>query len=101
MILNKNEIETGFLGYNKEYLYKHELYLRMLYEMIDKSINLKKKEVFFSRTALEIKSSVGAEPVEIYGLAKAKNKILNKFLPKIIELFYKEKDWEKRNVFKD
>ena len=101
LILNKNEVETGFLGYNKEQLYKYELYLRMLYEMINKSIELKKKEVFFSRTALEIKSSVGAYPVEIYGLAKAKNRILNKFLPKIIELFYKEKEWEKRNVFKD
>ncbi|MBV7439846.1 N-acetyltransferase [Weeksellaceae bacterium TAE3-ERU29] len=101
LILNKNESETGFLGYDTEQLYRHELYLRMLYEMINKSIELKKKEVFFSRTALEIKSSVGAEPIEIYGLAKAKNRVLNKFLPKIIDLFYKGKEWEKRNVFKD
>jgi hypothetical protein len=37
------------------------LYLNML------SINKGFKEIIFARTALEIKSSVGAKPIQMYG----------------------------------
>lgn len=101
LIINKEEVETGFLGYNKQYLAQHELYLRMLYEMVEKTISLQKQKVVFSRTALEIKSSVGAEPVPMFILVFSNNIIINRFVNFLVSLFYKEENWEQRNVFKN
>lgn len=100
LIKNKNEIESGFLGYDENYLQSHALYLRMLYEMVLLGIDSKYNRIVFSRTALEIKSSVGAIPEEVFVLAKAKNPFLNYFLNKIVSFFYKEPYFELRNVFK-
>jgi hypothetical protein len=44
------------------------LYLNMLYDMIAYSINKGFKEIIFARTALEIKSSVGANQFKCMGI---------------------------------
>uniref|UniRef100_UPI0039A751FE hypothetical protein n=1 Tax=Ornithobacterium rhinotracheale TaxID=28251 RepID=UPI0039A751FE len=100
LIKNRNELESGFLGYDAAYLQVYALYQRMLYEMIAKGIALKVQKIIFSRTALEIKSSVGAIPEEVFVFAKAKNLVLNYFLDKIVAFFYKEPKFEARNVFR-
>jgi hypothetical protein len=51
----------------------------MLYDMIAYSINKGYKKIIFARTALEIKSSVGAKPIEMYGLMKHSNYFINLF----------------------
>jgi len=45
------------------------LYLNMLYDMVCHSINKGFKQIIFARTALEIKSSVGAIPEKCMGLS--------------------------------
>ncbi|MGQ1929620.1 hypothetical protein [Ornithobacterium rhinotracheale] len=100
LIKNRNELESGFLGYDARYLQSHALYLRMLYEMVSAGIVSKYAKIIFSRTALEIKSSVGATPEEVFVFARAKNPILNRFLGKIVSFFYQEPNFEPRNVFK-
>ncbi|QAR31108.1 hypothetical protein EQP59_07070 [Ornithobacterium rhinotracheale] len=100
LIKNGRELESGFLGYDAAYLQAYALYQRMLYEMIAKGIVLKVQKIIFSRTALEIKSSVGAIPEEVFVFAKAKNLVLNYFLDKIVAFFYKKPKFEARNVFR-
>jgi hypothetical protein len=55
------------------------LYLNMLYDMTY-SINKGFKEIIFARTALEIKSSVGARPIQMY--IGHTNPVVNVFMPK-------------------
>ena len=100
LIKNGNVIDTYFLGYSDEFQREKMLYLNMLYDMIGYSINKKFKKIIFARTALEIKSSVGAKPLRMFGFIKHNNAIINKFMPKLFKYFEPEVIWQERNPFK-
>ena len=100
LIKNGTTIDTYFLGYDDNIQREKMLYLNMLYDMINYSINKKFKKIIFARTALEIKSSVGAKPVSMYGYIKHNNKLINKFMPKLFKYFEPEVVWQERNPFK-
>jgi hypothetical protein len=72
----------------------------MLYDMTIYAINKKFKEIIFARTALEIKSSVGAKPHQMFGLIEHSNPILNKLMYKIFPFLEPETIWQERNPFK-
>ncbi|MEL1239826.1 peptidogalycan biosysnthesis protein [Flavobacterium flavipallidum] len=101
LIKNGNDIDTYFLGYSEDCQKEKMLYLNMLYDMIGYSINKKYKRIIFARTALEIKSSVGAQAVEMYGLIKHNNAFLNLFVAKTFHYFEPKLEWQARNPFKE
>ena len=72
----------------------------MLYDMVAYSINKGFKEIIFARTALEIKSSVGASPVQMSGFIYHNNKWINKFIGKIFKQLEPELNWQQRHPFK-
>lgn len=100
LIINKNDIDTYFLGYTQTLQKEKQLYLNMLLDMVAFGINHQMKRIIFGRTALEIKSTIGATPVEIFGLIKHNLPIINQFMP----LFFPQLDpkikWEQRQPFK-
>jgi hypothetical protein len=101
LIKNGTQLETYFLGYNNILQREKMLYLNMLYDMIGYSIKHQYKKIIFARTALEIKSSVGAKPHDIYGLVKHNSFIINKFVPKIFNYVEPKTVWTRRNPFKN
>lgn len=100
LIKNGHSMETYFLGYDDACQRSRMLYLNMLYNMIGFSIQKKFKEIVFARTALEIKSSVGAKPIPMYGFIQHSNPLLNKMLPKAFKYFEPQVHWNERNPFK-
>lgn len=100
LIKNDIAIDTYFLGYDEKCQREKMLYLNMLYDMIAYSINNGFKRIVFARTALEIKSSVGAKPEVMYGLMKHNNRFINLFIPKLFHYFEPKMDWTERNPFK-
>jgi predicted N-acyltransferase len=100
LIKNGLVMDTYFLGYDESIQREKMLYLNMLYDMIAYSINKGFKEIVFARTALEIKSSVGAKPIKMYGLIVHSNQLLNSFMPKIFRYLEPETNWQERNPFK-
>ena len=100
LIKNGEIMDTYFLGYDESIQREKMLYLNMLYDMIAYSINKGYKEIVFARTALEIKSSVGAKPVEMYGLIAHSNAMVNPYMPKIFKYLEPETLWQERNPFK-
>lgn len=100
LIKNGSVMDTYFLGYDDSIQREKMLYLNMLYDMIAYSINKGFKEIIFARTALEIKSSVGAKPIQMYGYIVHTNQILNVFMPKIFRYLEPETPWQERNPFK-
>ncbi|MFV8368233.1 8-amino-7-oxononanoate synthase [Flavobacterium sp. LB2R40] len=100
LIKNGEIMDTYFLGYDEGIQREKMLYLNMLYDMIAYSINKGFKEIVFARTALEIKSSVGAKPVKMYGLMAHSNTIVNPYMPKIFKYLEPETIWQERNPFK-
>ncbi|MET3537299.1 peptidogalycan biosysnthesis protein [Chryseobacterium limigenitum] len=100
LILNDKDIDTYFLGYDKELQKENQLYLNMLLDIVEFSINNKFKRIIFGRTALEIKSTIGAEPIEIFGLIKHNNILLNRFMGKIFSSLNPKSEWIQRRPFK-
>ncbi|MGK4567079.1 8-amino-7-oxononanoate synthase [Flavobacterium sp. 3HN19-14] len=100
LIKNGNTMDTYFLGYDDSVQKEKMLYLNMLYDMIAYSVNKGFCQVIFARTALEIKSSVGAQPIEMYGLIQHRNKQINKRIAKIFDYLEPKTEWKERNPFK-
>ncbi len=101
LIKNGEAMDTYFLGYDDSIQKEKMLYLNMLYDMIAYSINQGFKEVIFARTALEIKSSVGAKPVKMFGFIQHHNSAINKYMDKLFCYLEPETVWKERNPFKE
>ncbi len=100
VILNNKTLETYFLGYDEAHQYDNQLYLNMLYDMIDFGIKNQFKEIVYARTAMEIKSSVGASPKSMTMYIKHTNAIINFLLQPIFKLMNPLQDWVERHPFK-
>jgi hypothetical protein len=101
LILNGKVLETYFLGYNKEVQHQHQMYLNMLFNMAFFGIENNFKTIVYARTAMEIKSSIGAKPhtMHIY-LKHTNNFIANTTMKCIVKYMNPIKKWEERHPFK-
>lgn len=100
LLKNKTQLQSGFLGYDLNFFREKQLYNRMLFEMTEFAILNEFKSLSLSRTALEIKSTIGAKPHDAFGLIKHSNPFINFFLIKILNLIYKPEKWVARSPFK-
>ncbi len=100
LIINGDRLEPYFLGYNDSLQKENMLYLNMLYDMVAYSAENGFAKIVFGRTALEIKSSIGATPQEMSGFVVHYNKIIQFFAKSIFNIFQPKIDWQKRNPFK-
>jgi len=99
LILNHDSLETYFLGYDFEHQYTNQLYLNMLYDMLDFAITHKFKSVVYARTAMEIKSSVGAKPIGMVMYMKHTNNLFNSWLKAVFNFMKPNQKWEERHPF--
>ena len=100
LIINKKVLETYFLGYDSSHQYTYQLYLNMLYDMLEFGINNQLNSIVYARTAMEIKSSVGAKPELMSMYMKHTNMVLNSVLQIIFNTMNPTQDWEERHPFK-
>lgn len=100
-ISNHDEMEAHFLGFDQALNRERQVYLNMLFDILKFAIQRGAKKVVYARTAMEIKSSVGAEPNEMYCYIRASNRITNTILPRAIEYLRPPADWVPRSPFKD
>jgi hypothetical protein len=100
LLLNGTVLETYFLGYDDQIQKEKMLYLNMLYNMTKFGIENQFEKIIFGRTALEIKSSIGAEPVMMSGFIYHTNKWVNQFMPKIFPQLEPTLVWQQRHPFK-
>ncbi len=100
LIKNGTDLDTYFLGYDESIQREKMLYLNMLYDMIGYAIKEQFETIIFARTALEIKSSVGAKPKKMYGLMCHDNQFINSKL----NLFFRYLEpviiWQERHPFR-
>ena len=98
---NDGHLDAHFLGYDANYNQELKLYLNMLIGLTSFAIKKQMHSVQRSRTAMEIKSSVGAIPEPYYLYLKATNPLINRMLRKPLHYFLPEEEWEQRHPFKD
>ncbi len=99
-INNYDEMEAHFLGYDQSQNKTYQLYMNMLLDSLKQGIEQQVKRVVYARTAMEIKSSIGAVPEDLYCYIRANNKFMNSLMPPILEYFRPEDDWIQRHPFK-
>ncbi len=100
LIKNGKSLDTYFLGYDEKIQKEKMLYLNMLYDMIACGISLQFKNIIFGRTALEIKSSVGAVDTPMFGFMRHRQPIINHFLGSIFDYLEPVNIWKRRSPFK-
>ncbi|WP_040252831.1 hypothetical protein [Psychroserpens mesophilus] len=99
-IKNYDKLETYFLGYNQELQHQYQMYLNMLFDMASFGIQHQYKEVVFARTAMEIKSSIGARPFDMYIYLKHTNNFMANMLLKLVVKYANPvRDWDERHPF--
>lgn len=99
-IFNDRDYEAHHIGIDYHYNKEYALYQNILYLFIKEAINVKVKTLSFGRTALEMKTTVGAKPVDHAAYMRLNNKLLNKlvkpFLPSA-----SPSNWIPRDPFKN
>lgn len=101
LLKNYNHIDAHFLGYDYQINKEHQIYHNMLIDMVEIGFEQKANFINMSRTAVEIKSSVGAEPNKMYCYLKHRNSLLNHFVKPVVGFLYKDEAWVLRNPFKE
>jgi hypothetical protein len=100
LILNYGKLETYFLGYQQELQHLHQMYLNMLFDMASFGVEHNFEEVIFARTAMEIKSSIGAKPHTMYLYLKHTNNVIaNTVLKGVVKYANPVREWEERHPF--
>jgi len=100
LIKNGPDMDTYFLGYDASLQKEKMLYLNMLYDMVAYAIKKQFKHIIFARSAMEIKSSVGATAQEVYGMIKHTNPVINLFMARLFEFYDPKIQWKERSPFK-
>ncbi|AEE53656.1 hypothetical protein [Haliscomenobacter hydrossis] len=100
-IRNGKELDANFLGFDPEANREHQLYLSMLYKMVEQALQFRCNKICFARTALEIKSSVGAIAQKTFIYLKHTNPILNHILPTAVRFGEPKEHWTPRHPFRE
>ena len=99
-IRNGEVYHAHFLGLEPAYKFSHHLYHNMLFDLLGDAIASGARHLDYGRTALEIKSSVGAEPTEFAVLLKARSRVLNYLIPLFTPAVYTSPAWTQRRPFR-
>lgn len=101
VIRHGKESETYFLGYDEKIQREKMLYLNMLYDLINCGIIQGFERIILGRTALEIKSSIGAKAVRLEGLMRHRFGMIHTNLSWIFPLLEPATTWIERHPYKD
>ena len=100
-LINGETLEANLAGFEEETNLKMQLYLNMLFLMVENAIKLKVGKLNFYRTAMEIKSSVGAVGKDTMVYIKPTSKWLAPLFPILIPWFSPQNlSWKARSPFK-
>lgn len=99
-IKDLDQYEAHHIGMDYEYLRSHSLYLNILYFYIQMAICSGARTLSFGRTAVEMKTTVGATPDMHEAWLKLSNKMLNSLACHLIPQ-KTENDWIPRNPFRE
>lgn len=92
-------LDAHFLGYDPDVNHQYKLYMNMLLSMIDYAAANGFRQLQLSRTATEIKSSVGAEGVPMWAYMRAPNSLFNAWVPWLYSFFKPDLTWVRREPF--
>ena len=97
---HENGLDAHFIGIDYAHNATKKLYQNMLYNFVHEAIELGANRLNLSRTALAIKSTVGAEPEVLNCSINFCNCMVGTIFSPVIKRL-KTTEWQQRNPFKD
>lgn len=94
------EYDAHFIGYDVQQNRQIKTYQNMLYFIVNDCIEAGIKTIHLSRTAMEIKSTVGATGEDLAVYLKYTNEFVNKRLDRLLASYVPTSEWTPRSPFK-
>lgn len=98
--LHETDLVAGYMGMNRSLNHQYDLYLNVLLKLAETGIAKAMKRVVYGRTAMEIKSSVGALPHPMFLYVKHRAPAVNFIIRQVVRYLAREERWTLRNPFK-
>ncbi len=98
---HQNQLVAGMMGMDRSSQRTFDLYLNVLLLVARRAIEHGMKQAVYGRTAMEIKSSVGAKPHDMYLYTRHVSGWKNRILLPIVKRLSSNKPWHQRNPFKE
>jgi hypothetical protein len=92
--------EAHAIGINYDLNNEFAVYQNMLYDFVKTTFKHKKNRLILGRTAMEMKSNIGAEPFDMYCYIRHSGPFLNRAVRPIFN-YIKQTEWTQRNPFKE
>ncbi len=92
--------EAHLAGFDEAMNREHAIYINILYDIVRNAIERRSPAVFFGRTAMEIKSTLGAVGIDLNTFVKHRNCPTNTILPYIVNAI-RHDNWVPRHPFKE
>lgn len=99
-ILTAHALDAHFVGLDYTVNREHDVYLSMMYDYVKETFDTKSTCLFLGRTASEIKSTIGAKPIQLYCYTRHRNPLSNRLIKHFIS-HVKPSEWIQRNPFKE
>lgn len=97
---HEGQVVAGMMGMDREAQKKYDLYLNVLLLVALRGIEHGAKQSVFGRTAMEIKSSVGAKPHDMYLYTRHVSGWKTRMIIPMVKLLSRNEPWKQRNPFK-
>jgi hypothetical protein len=94
-----DSLDAHFVGIDYGINQEYSIYSRMLYDYVEEGIRRKVQRISFGRTAMEIKSTVGAFPVDLKCYIKHRSNTPNRLL-KVLFHYVKPSEYDQRIPYK-
>jgi predicted N-acyltransferase len=95
-----DKCEAHAIGINYELNNDLALYQNILYDFVKISLTRKTRELILGRTAMEMKSNIGAEPHDMWCYIRHSGPLMNHAFKPIVN-YIKETEWIQRSPFKE
>ena len=92
--------QAHYLGLEESYKRSHHLYHNMLFDLLGDALTGGFTTLDYGRTALEIKSSVGAVPRYYATLLRLRSPLLNPLVPSFVPAVFTPPAWQQRHPFR-
>ena len=92
--------EAHFIGIDYSLNKTLSLYQNILYRFIEEAIKQRSSNLYYGRTAMEIKSTTGAKAYPLHAYFNLSNTVLNKMVKPVVRRFTPE-EWIARNPFRE
>ncbi len=98
-LVNKNHLDAHFIGLDYALNKSHAIYTRILNDYVRLGIEKRVSSINLGRTASEIKTTIGAKPLELSCYIKHKNPFSNSLITPFLRRI-KIKDFKQHSPFK-